>query len=132
MEWGSHQSSATSQVGTLGPRGGWAPVGPFPHPSAHQPVLAGTFSKCPPPLGHRRVPARAVGEGVGSLDLCRKPPSCPAHGWSPKTPQGAPGPSGHPTCLSRECQTVSRPEVKVSMESPGHRALPPAHRCLGA
>ena len=75
-------------------------MGPFPHPSAHQLVLLGTFSRCPPSSDTGGARGRWE-KRLGSLDLCHKSLPCPAHRWSPKTPWGALCPTGHPTCLSR-------------------------------
>lgn len=74
-------------------------MGPFPHPSAHQLVLLGTFSRCPPSSDTGGARGRWE-KRLGSLDLCHKSLPCPAHRWSPKTPWGALCPTGHPTCLS--------------------------------
>lgn len=130
MEWGSLQSIAVSQVGTLRPQGGWAPHGSLSPPLRPPAGAPGHLFQVSSLLGHRRGP-RTMGEEAGLSGPLPQIPSLPSPPVVSKDTLGSPV-SHWPPDLPVPCQTMSRPKVKVSMESPGHSALPPAHQCLGA
>ena len=130
MEWGSLQSIAVSQVGTLRPQGGWAPHGSLSPPLRPPAGAPGHLFQVSSLLGHRRGP-RTMGEEAGLSGPLPQIPSLPSPPVVSKDTLGSPV-SHRPPDLPVPCQTMSRPKVKVSMESPGHSALPPAHQCLGA